>query len=60
MRQQTFILVSPYMDKGSGYPKFKNKWKFNWEQDNTPEIKILSTDEMEAIKQRHSKYIKKK
>jgi hypothetical protein len=60
MRQQTFILVSPYMDKSSGYHLFRDRWRFGWEQDNTPEFKPLSDEEIEAIKMRHQKYLKPK
>lgn len=60
MRQQTFIMVSPYMDKGNGYEKFKRRWQFGWEQIDLPLQKPLSTEEIEAIKSRHAKYIKPK
>lgn len=60
MRQQTFLIVSPYMDKGSGYSKFKRGWRFGWEENNMPEIKPLSLEEIEQIKLRHSKYLKPK
>ena len=60
MRQQTFIMVSPYMDKGSGYDRFKNRWRFGWETINIPEIQQLTPEQVEAIKNRHSKYLKPK
>ena len=60
MRQQTFILVSPYMDKGAGYSRFKSRWRFGWEENEIPEFKPLSTEEIEAIKERHKKYLKPK
>lgn len=61
MRQQTFILVSPYMEKNAGYSKFKNKWKFSWEESAAAEeVKVLSTEEINAIKSRHNKYVKPK
>ncbi len=56
MRQQTFIIVSPYMDKGAGYQRFKNKWRFGWEQYEVIEYKPLTNDEIEAILIRHSKF----
>ena len=60
MRQQTFILVSPYMQKGAGYDRFKSRWRFGWEQVNIPELKQLTAEEIETIKSRHSTYIKPK
>ena len=60
MRQQTFITVSPYLDKASGYEKFKNRWRFGWETVNIPEMPMLTSEEVEAIRERHSKFIKPK
>lgn len=60
MRQQTFIMVSPYMDKGAGYSRFKNKWRFGWEENDLPELQQLTAAEIEAIKLRHAKYQKPK
>jgi len=60
MRQQTFITVSPYLDKASGYEKFKNRWRFGWETVNIPEMQKLTPEEVEAIRERHSKFIKPK
>jgi hypothetical protein len=59
MRQQTFVLVSPYMDKGSGYERFKARWRFGWENVSVPELQPLTEQEIEAIKERHSKFIKR-
>jgi hypothetical protein len=60
MRQQTFILVSPYMDKGGGYELFRSRWRFGWETVNVPEFEPLTEEEIEAIKTRHMKYLKPK
>jgi hypothetical protein len=60
MRQQTFMMVSPYMKEGTGYNKFKNGWQFGWETINIPEFKPLTIEQVEAIKQQHSKYLKPK
>lgn len=56
MRQQTFIMVSPYMDKGGGYERFKNDWRFGWEENSRPQFKPLTVEEIEAIKEQHAKY----
>jgi len=60
MRQQTFITVSPYLDKASGYEKFKNRWRFGWETVKIPEMKELTAEEAQSIAERHSKFIKPK
>jgi len=60
MRQQTYMMVSPYMKQGTGYNKFKNGWQFSWETINIPEFKQPSTEEIEALKARHLKYVKPK
>lgn len=60
MRQQTYMIVSPYMKEGTGYDRFKRGWQFGWEQIELPLQKPLSTEEIEAIKLRHAKYIKPK
>lgn len=60
MRQQTFLMVSPYMDKGSGYEKFKRNWRFDWEIINLPEIRQPTAQEIETLKARHLKYVKPK
>ena len=61
-RQQTFMIVSPYMDKkkGDNYNRFKRNWPHPWEQAEAPEIKTLTQDEAKAIIERHKKYIKPK
>ena len=60
MRQQTFIIVSPYMTKGAGYDRFKRRWQFGWENEGMPKVRELTEEEIEAIKLRHSKYLKPK
>lgn len=48
------------MKEGTGYNKFKNGWQFGWETINIPEFKPLTIEQVEAIKQQHSKYLKPK
>jgi hypothetical protein len=48
------------MEKGGGYELFRSRWRFGWESVNIPEFVPLSTEEIEAIKMRHMKYLKPK
>jgi hypothetical protein len=58
MRQQTYMLVSPYMQKGSSYSSFKNQWKFSWEQQHYHKIEMPTAEEIEQIKTNHAKILK--
>jgi hypothetical protein len=48
------------MDKGGGYERFKNGWRFGWEENSRPQFKPLTMEEIEAIKEQHAKYSRHK
>lgn len=60
MRQQTYWFLAPHLKQGHGYQRFKRDWQFGWETINIPEIRQPTPAEMEALKLRHLKYVKKK
>lgn len=59
MRQQTYMIVSPYLQKGTGYHSFKNMWKFTWEKNNVRPVQVLSSEQIESIKANHQRIIDK-
>jgi hypothetical protein len=59
MRQQTYILCSPYMPKGGSYHTFKNNWRFGWER-NDVIIKQPTPEEIELIKKNHARILANK
>lgn len=61
LRIQTFILVSPYMQKGAGgYNAFKKSFPLRHDERTDPvEPKMMSAEEINKIKANHSKYLVK-
>lgn len=60
LRVQTYILVSPYMQKGAGYNSFKRSFPLSHDERAEPTgPKVLPKEEIEQIKANHSKYLDK-
>jgi hypothetical protein len=57
VRMQTYMIVSPYLPKGSNYGSFKNMWQFGWERQNMPKLIMPGKEEMEQIRVNHQRIL---
>lgn len=60
LRQQAFIITSPYLKEGSSYNYFKSVWPLWFDEIIDEKIPELTGEQLKAIKEQHKQIIAKK